>query len=88
MVRIAQNVYLILKLLNIRQLKGNVQTPMVRISLDNKSLRSQPRHGKAPRFNETIVFSVTKSEKDLLNLPIEIAVCTLYNVSVIIFLNV
>ena len=49
---------------------------MVRVSLDSKLLRTQPRHGKAPRFNETIVFSVTKSEKDLLNLPIEIAVCT------------
>ena len=49
---------------------------MVRVSLDSKLLRTQPRHGKAPRFNETIVFSVTKSEKDLLNLPIEIAVST------------
>ena len=57
-----------------RQLKGSIETPMVRVSLDSKLLRTQPRHGKAPKYNETIVFSVTKSEKDLLNLPIEIAV--------------
>ncbi|XP_063694280.1 myoferlin-like isoform X6 [Bolinopsis microptera] len=57
-----------------RQLKGSIETPIVRMSLDSKLLRTQPRHGKAPKYNETVIFSVTKSEKDLLNLPIEIAV--------------
>lgn len=47
---------------------------MVRVNLDSKLLRTQWKHGKAPKFNETLVFTLNKSEKDLLNLPVEIAV--------------
>lgn len=47
---------------------------MVRASVDGKSLRTQRRQGHDPKFNETVVCSLTKSEKDLLDLPVELAV--------------
>eukprot|EP00116_Pleurobrachia_bachei_P007779 sb/3468041/ len=42
--------------------------------MNGKTQRTVPRHGTTPRFNETIIFSITKSEKDLLDLPIELSV--------------
>ena len=57
-----------------RQLFGLVERPLVRIMMNGKTQRTVPRHGSTPKFNETIIFSATKSEKDLLNLPIEMSV--------------
>ena len=57
-----------------RQLFGLVERPLVRIMMNGKTQRTVPRHGTTPKFNETIIFSVTKSEKDLLDLPIELSV--------------
>ena len=53
---------------------GAVEHPLVRIHMDNKVLRTASKSGKNPKFNETVVFSVNKSEKDLVNLGLEINV--------------
>ena len=57
-----------------RKLSSYVETPMIRVTMNGKSMRTQTRKGLNPKYNENVIFSITKSEKDLLDLPIELSI--------------
>ena len=46
-----------------RELKGNIQLPLVRIHYDNKVLRTKPKKGKSPVYHEVGISRIAKYSK-------------------------
>ena len=46
-----------------RELKGNIQLPLVRIHYDNKVLRTKPKKGKSPVYHEVGISRIAKPSK-------------------------
>ena len=47
-----------------RKLAGAIQQPLVRIHLDNKVLRTKPKKGKNPKWNEVIFLDISRCHQN------------------------